>query len=152
MSQYIVVAPDGSRFGPTDFQTLSVWAREGRVTPGMLVEDVLSRETMTASNVPGLFDRAMPQEYVQYTRPSQAATGGRGNLALILGIIGLVAWCLPIVGFPVGITAIIFGVKATKTEDRTKGQVAIILGIFCLLFSIANGIVGAIWALNNYKL
>jgi len=149
VSQYTVTTPEGRRFGPTDFQTLSQWAREGRLAPGMMVEDLLSGQSMTASAVPGLFAQGSEVTYAPYARPVPSVRD-HGLAALIVGLVGVVAWCLPIAGLPVGITAIILGARSLKGEDRTKALIGIVLGTLCLLLSIANAILGAfLWQSLN---
>lgn len=141
VSQYIVTTPEGAKYGPTDFQTLSRWADEGRVGPGMLVEDLLSGQTMTAASVPGLFS-SYPREAESVHRQIGK---NQPTTAMILGFLGIVAWCIPIVGLPVGAFAILFGVRALQTEEKIKGYVGIALGVMCCLLSIANAVLGAIW-------
>jgi len=63
---------------------------------------------------------------------------------MTLGLIGLVAWCLPILGFGFGVAAIVAGVRALNSSERTQALVGIVLGATCLLLSIANLIAGAI--------
>ncbi|HWA82023.1 MAG TPA: hypothetical protein VG820_01215 [Fimbriimonadaceae bacterium] len=155
MSQYYVITPDGKRFGPTDFQTLCQWAGEGRVTPGMMVEDTLSRETMSASSVPGLFPPGAQPHYAPYLRPTMppgaAQSSGQATTALVLGIVSMFAWCIPIIGFPLSLTAIVFGIKTMNSFDRTKALVGLILGSIGLLLSIGNFILGVMIARNGFN-
>ena len=60
-----------------------------------------------------------------------------GTVALILGIVGLVTWLYPILGFPISIIGIIFGIIAamTKPSQRKKAIVGIIL---CLVGIVLN--------------
>lgn len=149
VSQYIVIAPDGKRYGPTDFPTLAAWASDGRVLPGMMVEDLLSGQRMVASAVPGL-TFGQTDQFATYPRfePAKSTQSNTPLIAMILGLIGLVAWCLPIIGFPVSIVAIVMGAKSLN-EDRPKALTGLILGIVCLLLSIANGILGAMMVMNG---
>jgi len=134
VSQYVVVSPEGKHFGPTDFQTLAQWAKEGRVLPGMTVEDLLSGQAMLASAVPGLSF----EEVVEPAQPTQvfAPTRNTGLASLILGVLGLGAWCIPFIGMPVGTAAIVLGLRALQTPDRIKALVGIVLGGFCVLLSV----------------
>jgi hypothetical protein len=152
VSQYIVITPEGNRFGPTDFQTLTGWAQDGRVGPGMMVEDVLSGQTMIASAVPGLFDE-QGRAFAPYTRVQTIPRENNARASLICGLIGLVAWCFPIVGLPLGLSAIILGSRSLKSESRTLALIGIVLGIFTLLLSIANMVLAGMflnWA-NSIK-
>ncbi|HVT10669.1 MAG TPA: hypothetical protein VHE55_00250 [Fimbriimonadaceae bacterium] len=152
MSQYYVITPDGKRFGPTDFQTLCQWAGEGRITPGMMVEDTLSRQTMTASSVPGLFPPGAQPQYAPYMRPTPppgaAQASGQATAALVLGIVSMFAWCIPIIGLPITITAVVFGIKNLNSLDRTKALIGLILGSIGLLLTIANFVLG-VWIARN---
>ena len=38
--------------------------------------------------------------------------------ALVLGIISLVAWLIPIIGYPVTIVGLVLGIKSVKSEKR----------------------------------
>lgn len=51
---YIVIHPDGKRYGPADLVTLQRWLDEGRVTATTTIEDAYTRRRMPASQVPGL--------------------------------------------------------------------------------------------------
>gem|GEM_PF-5930944 len=136
MSQYVVVTPEGKQFGPTDFQTLSRWALEGRVAPGMMVEDLLSGQKMVASAVPGLAFGS-DQRAESLLRPRGVTAG---KLAMIFGLIGLAAWCLPIIGLAVGTAAIVFGLRARNSEESTQAIIGIVLGVFCILMNVGTAI------------
>jgi DNA-directed RNA polymerase subunit RPC12/RpoP len=57
--------------------------------------------------------------------------------SLILGIVGLLAWLIPLVGFPVTIIGLILGI-------RKKYLPGIILNIIGLVLTLGNSIWGAI--------
>jgi hypothetical protein len=68
---------------------------------------------------------------------------------LTFGIIGsIVSWLLPPAGIVLGILAIIYGKKGLKSTKSGIGITGIILGGFCLLFSVCMSIMIAlfIWA------
>jgi hypothetical protein len=123
-----------------------MWAEDGRVGPGMMVQDLLSGQTMVASAVPGLSFAEQAGPHVNYPRTEQQAqsAGNTSVVAMILGLVGLLAWCLPIVGLPVGAGALIFGLRSLKSEGRTMALVGVVLGSLCLALSLANAILGAI--------
>ena len=56
--------------------------------------------------------------------------------SLILGIISLIAWLLPIVGVPVSLVGLIFGIKL-------KYNPGIVLNIIGLMLCVANAAIGA---------
>ena len=68
---------------------------------------------------------------------------GKPVASLVLGIIGLVAWFIPIFGLPITITGLVFGIKACR---RPKNGVAIAGTILCsigLIFGVMNFAWGA---------
>lgn len=81
---------------------------------------------------------------------SEEPKKGFAIAALILGIVGLVAWCLPILGYPVGIAGIILGILGIK-KSGMKGMsiTGLILSCVCILASIVNSIAGVAMALGS---
>jgi hypothetical protein len=78
--------------------------------------------------------------------PGSDPHGGLGGVAitsLVLGILGLVCWCLPIAGLPMTITGLVLGVKGQKSPHRGLAVAGIVLNIIGLIFSVANAAVGA---------
>ncbi len=66
-------------------------------------------------------------------------------VALILGLVGIVAWLLPFLGYPVTIIAIVFGVKGRKMmENRGMATAGFVLGIVFLVLTLINSIAGVI--------
>ena len=75
-----------------------------------------------------------------------AATGGGGGSAIagfILGLFSLLAWLLPIVGLPVSIAGLVFGIKGTRSESKVVAIIGIVLCVLGLVLSIANAAIGA---------
>jgi hypothetical protein len=81
-------------------------------------------------------DRSMSQ-------PSVAQQPGKPGVSLSLGIFGLIAWIIPIVGLPVTITGLVFGIKALKREEISLAVVGTALCAIGLLLSVGNAVVGA---------
>lgn len=73
----------------------------------------------------------------------EAHHNGKAIAALVLGIIGLIAWFIPIIGVPVTIIALILGIKGLKSLKRGMAIAAIVLSIIGLLASIVNASIGA---------
>jgi hypothetical protein len=68
---------------------------------------------------------------------------GKPVASLVLGLIGLVACFIPIIGLPVTITGLVFGIKACR---RVKNGMAIAGTILCsigLVLSVMNFAWGA---------
>jgi len=59
---------------------------------------------------------------------------------MIFGLIGLAAWCLPIIGLAVGTAAIVFGLRARNSEESTQAIIGIVLGVFCILMNVGTAI------------
>ena len=65
--------------------------------------------------------------------------------SLTLGIVSLLTWVIPIIGFPTTIIGLILGIKSIKSKNY--GVIAVIgtiLSSICLLLTIYSAIVGAI--------
>ena len=73
----------------------------------------------------------------------QPPADGRAIASLVLGIIGLFAWCLPILGLPITIVGLVLGIKAISGPSRGLATAGIVLCILGLVASIANAAIGA---------
>lgn len=67
-----------------------------------------------------------------------------GIAALILGLIGIVAWLIPFFGFPFNILAIIFGAVGRNSSNPGMAKAGLILGIIGLVLTIINAILGVL--------
>ncbi len=75
--------------------------------------------------------------------PAEPEKKGFAIAALVLGIVGLIAWCLPILGYPVGIVGIIMGIVGLqKTSKKGMCIAGIIMSAVCLIASLVNSIAG----------
>ena len=92
--------------------------------------------------VPKMEEKQAPQVYPPYY-PQKASGGGKAIASLVLGIIGMFAWLLPIVGLPVTITGLVLGVKSKYSENRGMAIAGIILTIIGLTLTVVNAAVGA---------
>ncbi len=68
---------------------------------------------------------------------------GKPVTALVLGIIGMIAWIIPIIGLPIQITGLVFGIKARNSSKKGIAIAAIVLCIIGLVLTIINGSIGA---------
>lgn len=64
----------------------------------------------------------------------------KATTPLVLGIIGMIAWFIPIIGLPVTIVGLVKGIKASPSTKRTASIVLCIIG---LVLTIINGALGA---------
>ena len=60
----------------------------------------------------------------------------KSTASLVLGIISLIAWLLPLAGFPVSIIGLIL-------ENRKKYTVGTVLNVIGLMLCVANSAIGA---------
>ena len=67
----------------------------------------------------------------------------KSTTGLVLGIIGLVAWLIPIIGAPIVIVGLIYSIKGLKSLKHDMAVVAIVLCSFGLLLTIINASIGA---------
>ncbi len=59
--------------------------------------------------------------------------------AFTLGVVGLIAWLLPIAGFPINIIAI---VKGSKGAEGSRDRTGMVMGIIGLSLSTINALIG----------
>ncbi len=92
----------------------------------------------------------------QPVMPQPAATPpakDRATASMVLGIIGMVAWFIPIIGLPIQIVGLVFGIKSLKFPKHSQAAAGIVLCIIGLVFSIANASIGAyLGATGQYPL
>jgi hypothetical protein len=68
---------------------------------------------------------------------------GKAVASLVLGIVGLIAWFIPLFSAPIGIVGLILGIKSLPTEGRGMAIAGIVLCIICLVLTVINGAIGA---------
>ena len=68
---------------------------------------------------------------------------GLSIAALVLGLVGLLAWILPIIGLPVGVVGLVLGIVGIKKGARKRAVAGIVLCIISLVLTIANASIGA---------
>jgi len=76
------------------------------------------------------------------TMSAQGKTG-RATASMVLGIIGLFAWLIPIIGAPVTIVGLVLGFKGLNTSKKTYAIVGITLCILGIILTIINASIGA---------
>ena len=78
-------------------------------------------------------------------KSSQAMVG------FILGLCSIAAWFIPLVGYPVTITGIVFSAKGMDSNNKGKAIAGLTLSIIFLIITIINSILGAIiGAMGSY--
>lgn len=93
---------------------------------------------LTVKNIAdSLYQRAME------TIPSTDNPTGKATAGMILGIIGLFAWCIPLFGLPITITGLVLSIKGLKSTSRGMAMAGLIICIIGLVISIINAAIGA---------
>ncbi len=69
---------------------------------------------------------------------------GKSNTSLILGIISLIAWLLPLVGYPISIVGLCLGISERKKEKNKSSTIGIVLSSIGLGITLINSIAGVI--------
>ena len=70
--------------------------------------------------------------------------------SMVLGIVGFIAWCLPIAGYPVTIVGIVLGVKGMKKGGKGMAIAGIIMCTITLVLTLINSILGAFLSVADY--
>lgn len=71
---------------------------------------------------------------------------GMSIASLVLGIVGFVAWCIPLIGYPVTIVGIILGALGMKKGGKGMAIAGIICSAICLVITIINSVLGVLMA------
>ena len=75
-------------------------------------------------------------------QPGMSVPGEKSTASLVLGLIGLIAWIIPLFGFPVTIVGLILGIKKKYT-------VGIVLNVITLMLTVASSAIGAYMGANG---
>ena len=90
------------------------------------------------------------QSFGYTSTPVQEEKKGMSIASLVLGIIGFVAWCIPLFGFPITIVGIILGVIGMKKGGKKLAIAGIICSVITLIFTLINSIAGAAMAISMF--
>ncbi len=71
-------------------------------------------------------------------------------VGFILGLASILAWFIPLIGFPVTICGIVFSALGLKSNNRTKAVAGLTLSIIFLVVTFINSALGAIMYSNLY--
>jgi len=72
----------------------------------------------------------------------------QANIGLILGLCSILAWFIPLIGYPVTISGIVFSAKGLDSDNKGKAIVGLILSIIFLGVTLINSIAGAVMMSN----
>jgi hypothetical protein len=141
MGQYFVTGPDGKETGPFELSSLQAWISDGKLPAHAPVR--LSTETVA---VQAIQRPELAQLFGQFAQAPgmQSGTPGSGGgdfistmvpaknppslVAYYLGILS----CIPVIGLPCAIIALIQGVKGVKlanSNPEAKGKTHAIVGL-----------------------
>ena len=73
----------------------------------------------------------------------QPGGNGKAVASLALGILGLLAWFIPLFGLPITITGLVLGIKGLKSSSRGIAIAGVVLNIIGLVLTIINASIGA---------
>jgi len=97
---------------------------------------------------PGATTVMTPDADHPYQSPGQLGPAPPGEskavVALILGLTGMILWCCPLIGLPVTVCGLVFGIRSLHGKDATMAVVAIVLSSIGLLLTILNAIAGVL--------
>lgn len=105
-----------------------------------------------AYNVP--YNNQVPYNYPNnnypYNNQPPKQNNGLSIASLVLGIVGIVACCIPIIGIPVNVTGLILGIVGMKKGGKGMAIAGIILCSIFLVLTIANSALG-VYINMNYR-
>ena len=87
--------------------------------------------------------------YGYQPQPPQQGGGGKAIASLVLGIIGMIAWCIAICGGIICIVGLILGIMDLKGPKRTMALWGVVLNSIGLLLSLINFIAGLVMMANG---
>ncbi len=73
----------------------------------------------------------------------EANESRKATASLVLGIIGMIAWVIPLFGAPINITGLVMGIKGLKSPKRASAVAGVVLCIIGLIFTVINAVIGA---------
>ena len=101
---------------------------------------------------PGTTTGMAPDADNRYQSPSQLGPAPPGESkavgALILGLTGMILWCCPLIGLPVTLCGLVFGIRSLHGENAAMAVVAVVLSSIGLLLTILNATAGVLMMLG----
>jgi hypothetical protein len=138
--RYFVIAPDGSKYGPADIQTLRAWMIEGRIAATTMLEEEGTRRQVQAQSVIKFGEApTFNQPSVPYVRkPEFAPRGDQGNGDIVLSYICSALTILCCCFFNVG--SFIYANRAIS-KGHPKGNTARVVAIVALILWIITTLI-----------
>lgn len=91
-----------------------------------------------------------PGNNYPYNNQPTKQNNGLSIASLVLGIVGIVACCIPLIGIPVNVTGLILGIVGMKKGGKGMAIAGIILCSIFLVLTIANSALG-VYINMNYR-
>lgn len=85
---------------------------------------------------------------MNYNAP-QEEKKGMSIASLVLGCCGVIAWCIPLFGYPVTITGIVLGCIGMKKGGKTFAIIGIILSAIFFIATIISSAIGVMSAMSQ---
>jgi hypothetical protein len=106
---------DGDEFGPVSESGLKQLAIDGELVSTDLVWKKGFGEWVPAVSIPELpfSDEDQPPAPPRYDNPTGSATTG-----FILGMVGMIAWFIPLFGLPITVAGLIKSIKGMPSTSR----------------------------------
>ncbi len=83
------------------------------------------------------------QTIVQGFQMTPPKNDGKAIASFVLGIIGLVTWIVPLLGFPITIIGLVLASLSLNRGQKGKAVVGLVLCILGLVATIINSAIGA---------
>lgn len=96
-------------------------------------------------------DEPRPKRRSRRANQQQSDGDTQATTGMVVGIICLIAWCLPIVGLPLSIWGIIASIKGMNSSKHGQAIAGIVMSSIGLLLTILNAVAGVLIALNNQQ-
>ena len=79
---------------------------------------------------------------LQAQQPAQEKKGF-SIASMVLGIVGFLAWCIPLLGYPVCIVGLVLGILGRKKGGKGMAIAGIIMCAITLVLTLVNAALGA---------
>lgn len=80
----------------------------------------------------------------QNNKTSTSKKATQAMVGFILGLVSIIAWYIPLIGYPVTICGIIFSGLGMNSSNRGKAIAGLTLSIVFLVITLINSMLGAI--------
>ncbi|MEG2348265.1 MAG: hypothetical protein RSB67_01280 [Clostridia bacterium] len=88
-------------------------------------------------------------EKVLNEKSNKPYSSTKAIVSFVLGLIGLIAWFIPIFSYVACIPGLIFGLQSKKIKHSWQSTAGITLNIISICLAVINSIIGVIINLNS---